>query len=58
MDKEPAFNRNTHINKYLKHKWVKCSNQDIDWLNRYKNKKYIYMPSTRNQFQIEDTDDK
>ena len=27
---------------YLKHKWIKCSTQKTDWLNRYKNKTCIF----------------
>ena len=30
------------IGNSLKCKWIKCSNQDIDWLNGYKNKTHIY----------------
>ena len=29
-------------NNYFKCKWIKCSNQDTDWLNGYKNKTHIY----------------
>ena len=28
-------NKNIHINNYLKCKWIKCSNQKTDWLNRF-----------------------
>ena len=30
------------INNYFKCKWTKCSNQDLEWLNEYKNKSYMY----------------
>ena len=32
----------TCISNYFKYKWIKCSNQDTDWLNGYKNKIHIY----------------
>ena len=42
-----------HIDNYLKHKWIECSNQKIDWPNGYRSKICQYMLSISDSFQIQ-----
>ena len=48
---------NTYINNYFKCKWIKCSNQDIIWLNRNETRP-LHVLSTRDAMQMKDTTDR